>query len=110
MGKSVRNEDQALNIEIEPIQESPQKNVNPKWDELSIRPTAPWRVLIPVLTDLKETVTRAIRKVGTSDECPHAYAVDFDRGWCLFPAAGQMQTIFPLEPFIKKTLENGSAV
>lgn len=50
--------------------------------------------------------TEAIRKAanGDANRYPAAFAVEFDNGWFL-PTAGQMFSLFAMEPFIKKTIE-----
>ena len=83
------------------------------WDEdtKALNKTAPEkRSLNDIHELLADTAgyaaTEAIRKAanGASDKYPAAFAVDFDNGWFL-PTAGQMFSLFAMEPFIKKTIE-----
>ena len=83
------------------------------WDEdtKALNKTAPEkRSLNDIHELLADTAgyaaTEAIRKAanGASDKYPAAFAVDFNNGWFL-PTAGQMFSIFAMEPFIKKTIE-----
>ena len=53
--------------------------------------------------------TKAIREAANEDhnKYPAAFVVDFKNGWFL-PTAGQMFSLFAMEPFIKKTIvDNG---
>ena len=83
------------------------------WDEdnKALNKTAPEkRSLNDIHELLADTAgyaaTESIRKAanGESDKYPAAFAVDFDNGWFL-PTAGQMFSLFAMEPFIKKTIE-----